>query len=126
MRKRSRSQLTSVRAFTLVELLVVLAIISVLLGLLLPTVRSARESSRRIACKSNLRQIGVALFGYLATSRRFPEASSQPKTNNPLGLPSLPEVLSFNRERTVFQCSSDYYNHQDAALTMANAGLLSV
>ncbi len=47
------------RAFTLVELLVVLAIISILTALLLPALKNARESANRVACMSNLRQVGI-------------------------------------------------------------------
>jgi prepilin-type N-terminal cleavage/methylation domain-containing protein len=52
------------QAFTLVELLVVIAIIGVLIGLLLPAVQSARESARRNACQNNLKQIGLGLHNY--------------------------------------------------------------
>lgn len=47
-------------AFTLVELLVVLAIISILTALLLPSLRRARDSAKMLACASNLHQIGIA------------------------------------------------------------------
>jgi prepilin-type N-terminal cleavage/methylation domain-containing protein/prepilin-type processing-associated H-X9-DG protein len=59
----------TLRAFTLVELLVVVGIIAVLIGILLPTLGRARESARRAQCLSNLRQTSLAFRFYALNNR---------------------------------------------------------
>lgn len=58
------------RGFTLVELLIVIAIVGVLVGLLMPAVSGARESARKTACAANLRQLGATLMAYGADNDR--------------------------------------------------------
>ena len=60
------------RAFTLVELLVVIAIIGVLVALLLPALSRAKATAQSTACKNNLRQMGIALLGYVNTHDAYP------------------------------------------------------
>jgi prepilin-type processing-associated H-X9-DG protein/prepilin-type N-terminal cleavage/methylation domain-containing protein len=69
--------------FTLIEMLVVVAIIGLLIGMLMPAIAAARNAARSVQCQSNLRQLGLACLQYRETNGAYPQyrAEYPPITN---------------------------------------------
>lgn len=92
------------KAFTLVELLIVIAISAALVGLLLPAVQSVREAARTSTCKNNLRQCGVALHNYESINRQLPPGYQYVSTpeGNGLGFSWGALILPFVAEAALY------------------------
>jgi prepilin-type N-terminal cleavage/methylation domain-containing protein/prepilin-type processing-associated H-X9-DG protein len=65
----ARSRNRTRGAFTLIELMVVIAIIALLIAILLPSLQSARQHAKAVTCATNLHHVGLAMANYLYTSR---------------------------------------------------------
>jgi prepilin-type N-terminal cleavage/methylation domain-containing protein/prepilin-type processing-associated H-X9-DG protein len=100
-RKRKRC---AEAAFTLVELLVVVAIIGVLLSIFLPAVQAARESARRTQCANQLRQLGLAATSHATAKRTYPAGVEQWYFNTAVayrGIPLFAFLLPYLEESNV-------------------------
>jgi len=132
------------RGFTLVELLVVIIIIALLAALLLPALGSAKADSKRIACVSNLRQIGLAVRAYsidygglipygpkappilnpidLYTSTGAPTSLISLASGAPVGLGLMLQGALAGQPKALFCPGSDQSLDEDAQLAQAGVG----
>ena len=87
------------RKFTVVELLMVIAVILILAGILIPVISRAQDRGRMSVCKNNLKQIGMAIHMYADDNKSLLPNSER------LGISEV--MISYVEEPEIFQCPSD-------------------
>lgn len=120
------------RAFTLIEVLVVIAILAVLLAALFPALRKAQELARRLVCSSHLRHIAVAWQLYTESHNGLflkgrtantgyggwqgPLSEAGPRPLNPYVSEDLPEIIDSPGPANVFRCPGDNGSASSSAM----------
>ena len=95
--------------FTLIELLIVIAIIAILAGLLMPALNQARAKARSTSCKSNLKNIGTFVHMYYDEHKAYPAVNTMPSVGDDGFLPSMPEILESytSKKDRIYRCPCD-------------------
>ena len=120
------------RAFTLVELLVVISIISILILMLLPAVNAAREAARRASCMNNLAQLSLAVHNYEYHFERLPPGVTNPTgpiENTPTGDHTswLVQILPYLEENALYAAydfDAGAYAPENARVRQAGVSIL--
>ena len=121
MTPNQTEKVNNVRYFTLVELLVVIAVITILAALLLPALRKAKEIANMVVCANNLKQQGVATVSYANTYRRYHPPFHYWDGATPIGPYWAGNLLPFLDEQTeVFVCPSDRSPRSNPDLPQCN------
>jgi prepilin-type N-terminal cleavage/methylation domain-containing protein len=101
VKQQSTTQRGFLAGFTLIELLVVIAVIAILAAILLPALAKAKAAAQSATCKSNLRQIGIALKMYVDDYEKYPGPHPTPNESQAYGLGWLFQYLSLNADQNI-------------------------
>ena len=108
--------------FTLIELVVVISIIFILLSLVLPAVQDIREASRRTTCVNNLRQIGLAIHGYLESNIVYPPAVLRDKKKRLSFYSAQTRLLPYFEQNNIYNSINFYSGDYPSEIVLGSLG----
>ena len=118
-----RSRIRQLHGFTIIEQLVVIAVISLLVSLLLPAIQQSREAAQRLSCRNKLYQLGLAMQNYHSAHNVFPPGGVHMTTARPGTIPTGNELTDGRAPWSVlilpYLDESTRYNSFDLQATFA-------